>query len=162
RRGSRSDASRRLPARVPGADRPHRLPHLALRPLRRRLHPRAHRFPAAHAGGPRAVAAFPGRGLGAGGEVRRAAFGGARRAAGEHGDGQAKAEFLPIMYGPELMQAFREFKQIWDPQNRMNPNKLIDPRRADDDLRWGPQYKPVKLSTKFGFESEVGNGFTRA
>ena len=81
---------------------------------------------------------------------------------GEHGDGQAKAEFLPIMYGPELMQAFREFKQIWDPLNRMNPNKLIDPRRADEDLRLGPQYKPVTLSTRFRFESEVGNGFTRA
>ena len=81
---------------------------------------------------------------------------------GEHGDGQQKAEFLPIMYGPELMQAFREFKAIWDPLNRMNPNKLIDPRRADEDLRLGPQYKPVTLSTRFNFESEVGNGFTRA
>jgi hypothetical protein len=81
---------------------------------------------------------------------------------GEHGDGQAKAEFLPIMYGPELMQAFREFKQIWDPQNRMNPHKLIDPRRADQDLRLGPQYKPVTLATRFNFESEVGDGFTRA
>jgi FAD/FMN-containing dehydrogenase/Fe-S oxidoreductase len=81
---------------------------------------------------------------------------------GEHGDGQAKAEFLPIMYGAELMQAFREFKAIWDPLNRMNPNKLIDPRRADEDLRLGPQYKPVTLSTRFNFETEVGNGFTRA
>ncbi|HKX39470.1 MAG TPA: FAD-binding oxidoreductase, partial [Burkholderiales bacterium] len=54
---------------------------------------------------------------------------------GEHGDGQAKAEFLPIMFGPELMQAFREFKAIWDPQNRMNPGKLIDPYRADAHLR---------------------------
>src|SRR3954467_2490255 len=81
---------------------------------------------------------------------------------GEHGDGQAKAEFLPIMYGPELMQAFREFKAIWDPQNRMNPHKLIDPRRADEDLRLGPQYKPVTLKTKFAFTSEVGDGFTRA
>ena len=65
---------------------------------------------------------------------------------GEHGDGQAKAEFLPIMYGPELMQAFREFKSIWDPLNRMNPDKLIDPRRADEDLRLGPHYKPVTLA----------------
>jgi FAD/FMN-containing dehydrogenase/Fe-S oxidoreductase len=81
---------------------------------------------------------------------------------GEHGDGQAKAEFLPIMYGPELMQAFREFKQIWDPLNRMNPNKLIDPRRADEDLRLGPSYKPVSLKTHFSFETDVGDGFTRA
>jgi FAD/FMN-containing dehydrogenase/Fe-S oxidoreductase len=81
---------------------------------------------------------------------------------GEHGDGQAKAEFLPIMYGAEMMQAFREFKAIWDPQNRMNPNKLIDPRRADQDLRLGPQYRPVTLKTRFVFETDVGNGFTRA
>ena len=70
---------------------------------------------------------------------------------GEHGDGQAKAEFLPIMYGPELMQAFREFKAIWDPQNRMNPGKLIDPRPADEDLRLGPHYRPVTLATNFSF-----------
>jgi FAD/FMN-containing dehydrogenase/Fe-S oxidoreductase len=46
---------------------------------------------------------------------------------GEHGDGQARAALLPKMFGPELMQAFREFKTIWDPLNRMNPGKLVDP-----------------------------------
>ena len=39
---------------------------------------------------------------------------------------RARAEFLPIMYGPELMAAFREFKRIWDPLGRMNPGKLVD------------------------------------
>jgi FAD/FMN-containing dehydrogenase/Fe-S oxidoreductase len=81
---------------------------------------------------------------------------------GEHGDGQARAEFLPIMFGEELMQAFREFKRAWDPHNRMNPGKLIEPRRADQDLKFGPEYKPVTLATKFSFKSEVGDGFTRA
>ena len=46
---------------------------------------------------------------------------------GEHGDGQARASLLPKMFGPELMEAFREFKALWDPDNRMNPGKLIDP-----------------------------------
>ncbi len=46
---------------------------------------------------------------------------------GEHGDGQARAALLPKMFGPELMQAFREFKALWDPENRMNPGKLVDP-----------------------------------
>ena len=46
---------------------------------------------------------------------------------GEHGDGQAKAEFLPIMYSETLMQAFREFKALWDPLHRLTPHKLIDP-----------------------------------
>ena len=40
---------------------------------------------------------------------------------GEHGDGQSRAALLPKMFGPELMQAFREFKALWDPENRMNP-----------------------------------------
>jgi len=81
---------------------------------------------------------------------------------GEHGDGQARAEFLPAMYGPELMQAFREFKRIWDPQNRMNPGKLIDSYKVDENLRLGPQYKPVTLQTRLAFRSEVGDGFGRA
>ncbi len=81
---------------------------------------------------------------------------------GEHGDGQARAEFLPAMYGPELMQAFREFKRIWDPLNRMNPGKLIDAYKVDENLRLGPQYKPVNLQTKLAFRSEVGDGFARA
>ena len=81
---------------------------------------------------------------------------------GEHGDGQARAEFLPIMYGEELMQAFREFKKIWDPQERMNPNKLIDPRRADQDLKFGPEYRPMVLETTMKFASDVGDGFVRA
>jgi len=61
---------------------------------------------------------------------------------GEHGDGQARAALLPKMFGPELMQAFREFKALWDPDNRMNPGKLIDAVRVYDpienlrQLRW--------------------------
>ena len=81
---------------------------------------------------------------------------------GEHGDGQAKAEFLPVMFGEELMQAFREFKRIWDPQNRMNPGKLIDPYRADEHLRMGPSYQPLSPKTVLSFRSEVGDGFVRA
>jgi len=85
---------------------------------------------------------------------------------GEHGDGQARAEFLPVMYGPELMAALREFKRIWDPLGRMNPGKLVDALgevyRVDEHLRLGPEYKPVTLATRFAFASEVGDGFTRA
>ncbi|HEY6865251.1 MAG TPA: FAD-binding and (Fe-S)-binding domain-containing protein, partial [Burkholderiales bacterium] len=81
---------------------------------------------------------------------------------GEHGDGQAKAELLPIQYGPELMQAFREFKAIWDPENRMNPGKLVDPYRVDENLRLGPDYRPVSVSTRMAFLSPEGDGFARA
>jgi FAD/FMN-containing dehydrogenase/Fe-S oxidoreductase len=85
---------------------------------------------------------------------------------GEHGDGQAKAEFLPAMFGPELMAALREFKAIWDPGDRMNPGKLVSAQgevnRATDDLRLGPHYRPVTLATRLAFRSEAGDGFTRA
>jgi FAD/FMN-containing dehydrogenase/Fe-S oxidoreductase len=54
---------------------------------------------------------------------------------GEHGDGQARAELLPRMYPPELINAFAEFKGIWDPQDRMNPGTIVRPRRLDADLR---------------------------
>jgi Fe-S oxidoreductase/FAD/FMN-containing dehydrogenase len=60
---------------------------------------------------------------------------------GEHGDGQARAALLPKMFGPELMQAFREFKALWDPDNRMNPGKLMDAVRVYDpteNLRHSP------------------------
>jgi len=85
---------------------------------------------------------------------------------GEHGDGQAKAEFLPIMYGEELMGALREFKRIWDPTDRMNPGKLVRAdgpvQRADENLRLGPDYRPVTLATRLAFRSPVGDGFARA
>jgi len=64
---------------------------------------------------------------------------------GEHGDGQARASLLPKMFGPELMQAFREFKALWDPDNRMNPGKLIDAVRVYDpveNLRHGLEPVP--------------------
>jgi len=61
---------------------------------------------------------------------------------GEHGDGQQRAEFLPKMYGKDLMQAFREFKQIWDPDWKMNPGKVIDPNPMLSDLRLGADYNP--------------------
>ncbi len=51
---------------------------------------------------------------------------------GEHGDGQSRAALLPKMFGAELIEAFREFKMLWDPDNRMNPGKLSDAARVYD------------------------------
>lgn len=70
---------------------------------------------------------------------------------GEHGDGQARAELLPRMFGPELMEALREFKAIWDPGNKMNPGKLINAYRVEEFLRTGPDYRPLKPQTNFSF-----------
>jgi FAD/FMN-containing dehydrogenase/Fe-S oxidoreductase len=76
---------------------------------------------------------------------------------GEHGDGQARAELLPKMFGPELMQAFREFKSLWDPDGMMNPGKLIDPYRLDENLRLGANYDPWKPATHFKFPEDHGS-----
>ena len=54
---------------------------------------------------------------------------------GEHGDGVARAELLPRMYPPEIIDAFAEFKGIWDPDDRMNPSRVVRPARLDEDLR---------------------------
>lgn len=76
---------------------------------------------------------------------------------GEHGDGQARGELLEKMYGPELIEAFREFKRIWDPEWKMNPGKKIDPYRLDENLRLGTDYRPPKLETNFFFLQEHGD-----
>jgi len=74
---------------------------------------------------------------------------------GEHGDGQARAELLPRMFGPELVAAFREFKSIWDPLGRMNPGKVVDPLPLDADLR--PARPLADPATIFGFSDDGGS-----
>jgi FAD/FMN-containing dehydrogenase/Fe-S oxidoreductase len=76
---------------------------------------------------------------------------------GEHGDGQARAELLPKMFGPELMQAFRKFKSAWDPDWKMNPGKLIDPYKLDENLRLGANYAPWEPETHFKFPADHGS-----
>ncbi len=76
---------------------------------------------------------------------------------GEHGDGQARGELLPKMFGPELVQAFRDFKSIWDPEWKMNPGKLIDPYKLDENLRLGADYAPWEPKTNFKFLADHGS-----
>jgi FAD/FMN-containing dehydrogenase/Fe-S oxidoreductase len=80
---------------------------------------------------------------------------------GEHGDGQARGALLPKMYGPRVMQAFEEFKQIWDPDWKMNPGKLIRPYRIDENLHYGADYHPLQVKTHFAFPDDEGS-FSRA
>ena len=76
---------------------------------------------------------------------------------GEHGDGQSRGALLPKMFGQELMGAFREFKRLWDPDNRMNPGKLIDAREPHADLRLGADYAPRPVETVFRFPNDNGS-----
>ena len=80
---------------------------------------------------------------------------------GEHGDGQARGWLLEIMFGPELVQAFREFKAIWDPDGRMNPGKIVDTDPVDAHLRLGAAYDPALPATHFHFPEDNGS-FSRA
>lgn len=75
---------------------------------------------------------------------------------GEHGDGQAKAEFLPIMYGDQLVTAFERFKAVWDPGNLMNPGKVVSPYRMDENLRLGPDYDTPVVETTMRFVDDAG------
>lgn len=76
---------------------------------------------------------------------------------GEHGDGQARAELLVKMFGPELMEAMRELKAIFDPFHRMNPGKIVEPYPIVDHLRLGPAYRPAQPETHFRFPEDDGS-----
>lgn len=82
---------------------------------------------------------------------------------GEHGDGQTRGDLLEIMFGKEIMQAFHEFKSIWDPQWLMNPGKIIDTYGQLSDFRLGTSYNPPTLKTHFHFLNDDNKGsFSRA
>ncbi len=73
---------------------------------------------------------------------------------GEHGEGQVYSEVMPKMYGPEIMQAFHDFKYLWDPRGKMNPGKVVDAYRVDQNLRLGPEYDPPPVITHFKFPDD--------
>ena len=54
---------------------------------------------------------------------------------GEHGDGRARSELLPIMYPARVIDLFRDVKTLFDPDGLLNPGVLVTPRQVDDDLR---------------------------
>src|SRR5206468_242993 len=75
---------------------------------------------------------------------------------GEHGDGQSRAELLPKMFGETLIEAFREFKSIWDPDWKMNPGKVVTPYHPTENLRLGADFKPWMPKTHFQFPDDDG------
>ncbi|HEY2376089.1 MAG TPA: FAD-binding and (Fe-S)-binding domain-containing protein [Gemmatimonadaceae bacterium] len=73
---------------------------------------------------------------------------------GEHGDGQARGELLPIMYGDTIVRAFREFHDIWDPHDGMNPNKTVAGYTCTENLRLGVNYRPPQPETAFDYPED--------
>jgi len=80
---------------------------------------------------------------------------------GEHGDGAARAELLPRMYPPEIIAAFEEFKGIWDPDDRMNPDRVVRPAKLDEDLRVFVGMPTIRDEPVLAFAHDRGS-FTRA
>lgn len=82
---------------------------------------------------------------------------------GEHGDGQTRGDLLEIMFGEKIMEAFHEFKSIWDPNWLMNPGKIIDTYGQLSNLRLGTSYNPPSPKTHFHFLNDDNKGsFSRA
>jgi len=79
---------------------------------------------------------------------------------GEHGDGLQRSELNEVIFGPELYQAMRQFKSIFDPRGLMNPGKKVDAPPMVENLRYGPTYQPIELKTHLDFSKE--GGFLRA
>ncbi|MBP0459860.1 FAD-binding and (Fe-S)-binding domain-containing protein [Streptomyces montanisoli] len=74
---------------------------------------------------------------------------------GEHGDGQARGELLPKMFGERLVGAFGELKALFDPDDRMNPGKIVSPNPVDGQLRLGADWRPrPDADTHFGYPED--------
>ncbi|MBV8348038.1 MAG: FAD-binding protein, partial [Mycolicibacterium sp.] len=80
---------------------------------------------------------------------------------GEHGDGQSRAELLPIMFGQRVVGAFEQTKTLFDPRNKMNPGKVVHPHRLDQDLRFGVDYRPAEPQAVFAYPDD-DHRFSRA
>jgi len=78
---------------------------------------------------------------------------------GEHGDGMLRGEFLEQQYGSMLYSAFRQLKGLFDPDNLMNPGKIVDALPMDSNLRYGqPGYQQAltQLNTHYHYRDQGG------
>jgi Fe-S oxidoreductase len=88
---------------------------------------------------------------------------------GEHGDGRVRSPLLERFYGPELMEAFREVKRLFDPRNLLNPGNIVDltgdrPRPIEsmteslrvEPMRGRPVTFPQELQTYYTYDDEHG------
>ena len=79
---------------------------------------------------------------------------------GEHGDGRARGELLPLMYSPEAIDTFAAVKDVFDPQDVLNPGVIVRPRHADVDLR-EVTARPLTTGLGFGYHDDGGD-FSKA
>ncbi|MGE5818300.1 MAG: FAD-binding and (Fe-S)-binding domain-containing protein [Deltaproteobacteria bacterium] len=79
---------------------------------------------------------------------------------GEHGDGLARSHFNQKLFGPVLYDAFRQIKRVFDPNNRMNPGKIVEAPAMTESLKISPQYETWEPETTLDFSAQ--GGFVRA
>ncbi|MFK4548040.1 FAD/FMN-containing dehydrogenase/Fe-S oxidoreductase [Streptomyces tendae] len=75
---------------------------------------------------------------------------------GEHGDGRARGELLPLMYSPQALDAFAEVKQVFDPLSLLNPGIIVRPAPVDADLR-EIALLSTRDATAFRYEDDGGS-----
>ena len=75
---------------------------------------------------------------------------------GEHGDGIVRGFFLERLFGPQLTQAFRDLKRVFDPDGLLNPGKIVDTPPFADNLRLGPETVNATPSTLLDFRADGG------
>lgn len=73
---------------------------------------------------------------------------------GEHGDGIVRGGFNRRFFGDQLYEAFREVKNLFDPEKRMNPGKVIDTPPLDSHLRFGSGYQPLPVESRFHYRAQ--------
>ncbi len=77
----------------------------------------------------------------------------------EHGDGLVRSPFNERFFGPEIYRAFQEVKRLFDPDQLMNPGKIVDAGAIDENLRYGPGYRVAPIASEFRF---AAGGFAAA
>ena len=81
---------------------------------------------------------------------------------GEHGDGRARSELLPLMYDAESLRLFGAVKAICDPDNLLNPGNIVDPAPLDADLRAVRPRLPIVPALRFVHDGgELANAVHR-
>ncbi|GAA4660783.1 FAD-binding and (Fe-S)-binding domain-containing protein [Gordonia humi] len=75
---------------------------------------------------------------------------------GEHGDGRARSELLPVMYSPDALALMAAFKNLFDPDDVLNPGVVVRPASLDADLR-RPQALPLIAGDGFSFSRDGGD-----
>jgi FAD/FMN-containing dehydrogenase/Fe-S oxidoreductase len=77
---------------------------------------------------------------------------------GEHGDGLVRSEFHELMFGKQLVRAFEEVKDAFDPAGMMNPGKIVRPLKMDDRslFRFKPDYATQAIDTALDWSAWGG------